>query len=103
MSVDAWIFGGIAALTAIAGVGLVVVLSRSGNQLLETWARQNGFRLVSRDYRIIDTGPFYSTSGRRVYRVTVEDRDGKRRSAFVRCGGWFWGVLTEGVEVRWDD
>jgi hypothetical protein len=78
--------------------------SRSSS-LLEGWAAKNGYRLISQEYRSVFKGPFFWTSSEEqtVYYVTVEDRNGQRRSGWVRCGGWFWGLLSDNVEVRWDD
>jgi hypothetical protein len=28
---------------------------------------------------------------------------GRRRKAWVRCGGWFLGMLSDNVEVAWDE
>jgi hypothetical protein len=73
--------------------------------VLEQWATESGYRLVSHEYRYSFKGPFSRTTpnNQTVYYVRVEDRHGNRRSGWVRCGGWFWGLLSDNVEVRWDD
>jgi hypothetical protein len=73
--------------------------------MLQRWTQQNGFHVVDRHYCFLFKGPFFWTTsrGQVVYRVTVEDSAGKRRSGWVRCGSWFFGVLSDRVEVRWDD
>jgi hypothetical protein len=38
-----------------------------------------------------------------INRVTVEDEQGRRRTGWVRCGGWFWGLLSDATEAHWDD
>jgi hypothetical protein len=38
-----------------------------------------------------------------VYRVTVEDGQGCRRTGWVRGGGWLRGLLSDTTEVHWDD
>ncbi len=78
--------------------------SRS-DSLLRQWASRNGYRLVSQEYRYLLRGPFFWTTsrGQTVYRVTVEDEGGNLRSGWVRCGGWFLGLLSENVEACWDD
>ena len=93
----------------LGGVILVFLLiwwhfSRSGS-LLHQWAEHNGYRLVSQEYRHFFKGPFFWTSskGQTVYHVTVEDSQGNRRSGWVRCGGWFFGLLSDNVEVRWEN
>jgi hypothetical protein len=94
----------VVAVAVLAGLTLWWHFSRSGS-LLDQWAERSGYRIVSREYRNVVTGPFFWTSseGQTVYRVTVEDRQGNRRSGWARCGGFFFGLLSDKVEVRWDD
>lgn len=77
--------------------------SRS-RQLLENWARNNDYSIVSSEYRHFFKGPFFWTSskGQAVYYVTIRTADGEMRSGWVRCGGWFLGLLNDHAEVRWD-
>src|SRR4051812_41477629 len=90
-------------------LGLVVLsivwhYSRASS-LLRRWAEENGYRLVHSKYRLFFRGPFFWTTskGQAVYRVTVEDTDGSLRYGWVRCGGWFLGMVSDHVEARWDD
>jgi hypothetical protein len=91
-------------LAAFAGLTLWWHFSRSGS-LLDQWAEENGYRVLSREYRSFFKGPFFWTSsrGQTVYYVTVQDKAGNRRSGWVRCGSWFLGLLSDNVEVRWED
>ena len=74
------------------------------SSLLHQWAEKNGYRIVRQEYRHLFKGPFFWTSakGQTVYHVVVEDSTGARRSGWVRCGGWWLGLLSDNVEVRWD-
>src|SRR4051812_45417745 len=74
------------------------------NSLLRQWAANNGYHIVRQEYRHLRKDPFFwtSTKGQTVYHVTVEDSTGSRRSGWVRCGGWWLGLLSDHVEVRWD-
>jgi hypothetical protein len=95
---------GIAAFAVLFFVLIVWHFSRSRG-LLEKWAAANGFRIIESNYRNLVRGPFFWTTskGQTVYRVTVEDARGQRRSGWVRCGGFFLGLLSDRVTVRWDD
>jgi hypothetical protein len=77
--------------------------SRSSS-LLEQWARRHGYRILSQEYCYFFKGPFFWTSSKDqvVYYVTVEDEEGRQRKGWVRCGGYFLGLLSDNVEVRWD-
>ncbi len=72
--------------------------------LLEQWATENGYRILTSDYRVLK-GPLFWTSSRdqTVYRVTVRSREGVVRSGWVRCGSWWFGLFSNKTEVRWDD
>jgi hypothetical protein len=88
----------------IAVAGLYWQYSRS-RTLLERWAMQNDFELLSSDYRYLRKGPFTWTSSRNqtVYFVTVRDKQNQVRSGWVRCGGWWVGLYSDKTEVAWDD
>jgi hypothetical protein len=94
----------VVAVAVLIGLSLWWRSSRSGS-VLDQLAQRNGYRLVSQEYRSFFKGPFFWTSsrGQAVYYVTVEDKDGHRRSGWARCGGFFFGLLSDKVEVRWDD
>ena len=80
------------------------VFSRARN-MLEAWARENGYNILSSEMRLLRRGPFFWTTSKNqvVYYVTVQTPDGHNTSGFVRCGGFWWGVFTDKVEVRWEN
>jgi hypothetical protein len=87
-------------------VGLFATIwhfSRSSS-VLDQWAAENGYRIISQNYRHLVKGPFFLRSGKghAVYYVTVEDESGRQRSGYVRIGGWIAGVLSDKVTVEWD-
>ena len=91
-------------IVGLAVLSIICHISRS-NSLLEQWAQRNGFQIIRQEYRHFLRGPFsWTTSkGQTVYHVTVEDSHGHRRHGWVRCGGWFLGLLSNHVDVRWED
>ena len=72
--------------------------------LVEGWARENGFRLLSAEECWFSKGPFFWTTskGQVVFRVEVQDGRGQARSGWVRCGSWFGGLWSDQTEVRWE-
>src|SRR5436309_376002 len=72
--------------------------------MLKSWAEQNGFRIVSSEYCWFWQGPYWFWKGKNqmVYRVQVEDEHGQARSGYVRLGGWFFGMMSDAVDVTWD-
>jgi hypothetical protein len=99
-------------LRSVFFVGLVVVLvvlaiwwriGRS-NSLPRKWAAQNKYLILRQEHRFFK-GPYFWTSskGQTVYYVVVQDPNGNKRSGWLRCGSWWFGLLSDNVEVRWDD
>ena len=95
-----------------ACVGLVVITIASiswrhyrGQTILRRWASANAYRLHEHEVRWLVRGPFFWTTsrGQLVYRVTVEDFDGRLRRGWVRCGSWLGGLFSNHVDVRWDN
>ena len=86
-------------------VGSIYWTSRRSNSVIENWAARNDYRLLEAQQSILSKGPFFWTTsdGQTVYRVTVEDSAGQTRRGWVRCGSWLGGLLSEQIEVRWDD
>jgi hypothetical protein len=95
---------GLIAVLAFVGFMLWWRFSRS-DHLLKDWADKNSYRIVRSEYRYVWKGPFFWTSsrGQTVYYVTVEDVQGNQRHGWVRCGSWLFGLLSDNVEVRWQD
>jgi hypothetical protein len=73
--------------------------------LLQRWAERNGYRIIRREYRFFFRGPFFLTTARSqaVYYVTVEGQEGTVRNCWVRCGSWWFGLLSDQVQVRWEN
>lgn len=96
------VFTCVAVLFAIGSI--VWHFSRAAT-LLGRWAASNGFRVLEQERLLFFRGPFFWTTGKgqEVYRVTVEDTEGRVRRGHVRCGGYFLGMLSDNVEVRWDE
>ena len=100
--------GGDAALTILIialAIGAVVWHYSRSRSLLEEWASENGYRILSSEHRHLVRGPFFWTTskGQTVYRVSIEDREGRVRSGWVRCGSWMMGLWSDRVQVKWDD
>lgn len=72
--------------------------------LLRNWATENGYQLLQHEARYLRTGPYFWRRSRNqlVYYVTVLDPQGWRRSAYLRLGNWFFGMLGNQVDVTWD-
>lgn len=100
----------VAASIGICVVIFVAVLSwlwhfNRSRTLLDRWAEENGYEILSSERRIFSRGPFFWTTGKGqvVYYVAVRDSAGNPHSGWVRCGGYFLGLLSDNVDVHWDD
>ena len=85
-------------------IALVIWTRRRSRVLLEQWAADNGFTILSREHRYLRRGPYLWTTGKGqdVYYIEVQDTGGTTRSGFVRCGGYWSGMLSDKVTVAWD-
>jgi hypothetical protein len=73
--------------------------------ILEHWAEENGYEILSSEHRW-KGGAFWwrKSKGQEVYYVTVRTPDGQIRQGWVRCGGWFGGVFfSDHADVKWDE
>jgi len=72
--------------------------------MLERHLRERGYVLVSRQYRWLMRGPFWwrASKGQSVYRFAAEDAEGVRHEGWARVGGFFFGLLSNQVDIRWD-
>lgn len=92
-------------LMIAAAIGSIVWAQSRGKSMLETWAHQNGYEILSSEECWFFSGPFFWTSskGQKVYKVTVSEAEGRIRSGYVRCGSFWLGLWSDRVDARWDD
>ena len=85
-------------------IGSIVWHYSRSRSVLEQWANEHGFEILHSEYRTLFRGPFFWTTsrGQTVYYVRVRDRQGTEHTGWVRCGGWFLGLMTNKAEVRWE-
>jgi hypothetical protein len=50
-------------------------------------------------------GPFWwrKSIKQEVYYVTIRTPEGQVKRGWVRCGGWFLGILSNKAVVEWDE
>ncbi len=79
--------------------------TRRTEELARAWAAAEGFELLEVSYSWLWRGPFWlrSTEGQSVARIVVRLPDGTRRTGWLRCGGWWFGLWSDATQVRWDD
>lgn len=93
-------------LLVIVAVGLSLIWrSQRSESIIHTWARENGYEVISAERQFLWRGPFWlrSDKNQTVYRITVRDASGRTRRGWARCGGWVFGLMSDTVTVEWDD
>ncbi len=102
--------GSVMIVFVVIAVIALVILSfvwrfNRANTLLQRWAEENGFQILHQEHRLVRRGPylFRATDDQMVYYVAVMDRQGRERRGYVRLGGWFAGMFSSQVDVRWED
>lgn len=94
---------GFLVFVAFAVAMLIFHFSRA-KSILEQWAETNGYELLSSERRWFG-GIFWwrKSKSQEVYYVTIRTPDGRIRKGWVRCGGWFLGILSNQADVQWDE
>lgn len=75
-------------------------------EALFRWASAGGWRLLAYGQPALtelSPFPFSASKSQQVFRVEVEDRQGKRRSGWVRLGSAWRGLASTRADVRWSD
>lgn len=78
---------------------------RRSREILANWADRNGYQVLSSEFRWFFKGPYFwkSSKNQTVFRVIVEDETEAVRTAWVRCGSYWWGVFVDEADVIWDE
>ena len=85
-------------LIMLLSVGLIVLTYWRARYLARQWAEAQGYELIAAEQRIMFRGPFFfSAKGQIVYRITVRDDAGREHNGWLRCGGYWLGVLTDNL------
>ena len=88
----------------IFAVGMMVWHYSRAAEILNRWAGDNDYEIVSSERCWFWRGPFFwSSKSQEVYYVTIRTPNNRLRRGWVRCGGWFLGLLSDDAEVRWDE
>jgi hypothetical protein len=85
-------------------VSVLVLMFLRARQILETWAEENGYEILSSDLRLLSRGPYsWTLFGKQwVFHVTVRDSERTVRTGFVKCGSFWWGIWVNRAEAKWD-
>ena len=88
---------------ALAAWGIARRWSKS-RSLVHEWARREHLEILHMERGVFRRGPlfWFTSKGQEVFHVTLRERSGRVRAAWVRCGSWWWGLLSDKVEARWD-
>ena len=81
-----------------------LIVGRS-KKIVQAWADSNGYELLECQYRANRISPFLLTcsSGQTVCKISVRTQDGRVRNGWIKCGGFFLGIMNDKVKVVWDD
>lgn len=90
-------------LIPLGVLGLVVVVchwaGQKSRRMIARWASENSLSID--DVRWVLFQRRFSWPGKAlVYRVSVSGEP--PRVAFLKCGSFFWGLLSNQLEVEWD-
>lgn len=91
-------------LVILIPIVILILMFLRSRQILDSWAAENGYNILSSDYRWLCRGPYsWTLLGKQwVYYVVVRASDDTVRRGYVKCGSFWWGVLVNKSEVEWD-
>ena len=94
----------IAVFFMIGGVAMVIAHNGKAERLVRQWSAENGVQLLECEKRWLRCGPFFfsKSKSQRVFRIIVSDSAGNVFRGYAKCGGYFLGMWSEQIEVRWD-
>ena len=95
----------VVALIGGAAIAYIWWGSKRKIEIIKRWEAANGCRVIDREERSLMRGPYFLRAGKgqAVFRVTVEFPDGQIAKGWIRCGSWALGLLSNEVEVKWDE
>jgi len=70
---------------------------------LTRWAKQHGYRIITKQWRQYLVGPFKINSYCPTYYITVEDRQGQQKRGWIRLGTWYIVGFKERIRVLWEE
>lgn len=93
-----------AGILAFVALILSWTYSRS-RRILDNWADENGYEILSSEFRWLFKGPFFwkSSKNQSVFRVTITDDSDEVRTGWVRCGSYWLGILVDQADAIWDE
>lgn len=72
-------------------------------RLIQDWAAKNDCQVFSIQQRYWRRGPFtWTSSNTQIVCFVVLRCQQRRRTAYIRCGGYLLGTLSDDIAVRWD-
>ena len=93
-------------LIFVAAVAVISIRWRiaKAQPIIERWAQEQGLKLLRVEYRDFFRGPFMlrSSKSQAVFFVSVQDASGQVRDGHVRVGGFFRGLKSDEIDVRWN-
>jgi hypothetical protein len=86
-------------------IAQLVWRSRRKKIILQNWTASQGFQLIEYEERWLARGPFFFTTakGQCVFRIAVQYPDGTTATGWTKLGTWVFGLLSDVVNVRWDE
>jgi hypothetical protein len=96
--------GGVVAVFGLAITLWIVAFARCC-KLVHLWASANGLTLERRELHLLSRGPFASvTRTQLIWAVRVREKEGRKRDAWLKCGGPVFGTLfSRQMDVKWVD
>ena len=78
---------------------------RKARSILDKWAKSQNIEIISAKPRSIFCGLFSirGSKSQQVFQITTRMSNGQTRQGYANCGTMIMGLMSEKVNVRWED
>lgn len=92
------------AVFAVIVIALAALVSKNRYSLLDSWAQENKYIILSKKQALLWRGPFWwsSSATQSVFRVKVQDEVGNIKTGWVRVTSFTWASGELPYEAVWD-
>lgn len=77
----------------------VYINYRSARRSINTWAAENNLKVLSKERRRFDVGPYFPFQYSFFYKMVVQSPNGEKRTCWIQCNKLF-GLSPNYFEVR---
>ncbi len=88
-------------------IWLIIHPYKKAHKLIEKWANDNGYKVISKEKKIgFNTGPYIFGGYTAIHKVAIVDEENKRRIVWTKTGNYLWpfsNAFKVKIEKLWTE